>query len=88
MSNASTIQLTDENKKLLRKASFRFDFSVNDLINKIITKLAGELLAVPEENISNYRHADQIEEAYQKAIRASDKDLFDCLPKSITALKQ
>lgn len=87
MNNASTIQLTDENQKLLKRASFRFGFSVNDLINQIATRLADELLSVPEENISGYRHADQIEDAYKKAIHATDQDLLTRLPKSITGLK-
>lgn len=88
MSNVSTIQLTDENQKLLRRASYRFGFSVNDIINKIVSRLADELLSVPEEDVSGYRHADKIEEAYQKAIRASDQDLVNRLPKSIIVLKQ
>ena len=79
-----TIKLNQKEETKLKKVALIYGISIDELVNSVISQVIDRLYGIPEESLSEYKNATEIEKAYQKALKDdSAGNLLSSLPKSV-----
>ena len=81
----TSLSLPKAQERQLKEAAVRFGFSLEGLLRRIVADATKMLLETPEESLDEYKHPEEIVQAYKNALRDErNGKILHSLPKSLT----
>ena len=81
----TSLSVSKVQERQLKEAAFRFGFSSEKLLRRIVADETKMMLETPEESLDEYEHPKQIIQAYKNALQDERHGkILRSLPKSLT----